>query len=67
MLKNLHRIIKIAQRLGIGGTDVCICPKCGTEVPHRRGVPCSLIKCPKCGTPMVGKEMPHGLGQGAKT
>lgn len=43
-------------RLGDGGIDVCVCLKCGTEVTHKKGVPCSDIKCPDCGTSMVGKE-----------
>jgi len=39
------------------GSDTCVCPKCGNEVPHaRRGVPCSSIRCPKCGTPMKGRK-----------
>ena len=39
------------------GSNKCVCPKCGKEVPHgKRGTPCSQIKCPKCGTPMVGRK-----------
>jgi len=44
------------ERQGIGGTDICICPKCGHEEKHERNVPCAEIKCPECGTSMVGKE-----------
>ncbi|HIJ39475.1 MAG TPA: PDZ domain-containing protein [Deltaproteobacteria bacterium] len=33
----------------------CICPKCGTTVPHVRGTACYTIPCPKCGTLMVGE------------
>lgn len=40
---------------GAGGTDNCVCPKCGAESAHVRGTPCNQIKCPKCGTPMQGK------------
>lgn len=36
---------------GVGG--VCVCPKCGHEVPHQVGVPCYNVKCPKCGATMV--------------
>jgi len=43
-------------RVGDGGTDVCVCPNCGYEEPHEKGVPCNQKKCPKCGTPMVGKR-----------
>lgn len=39
------------------GSSVCICPKCGKEIPHaRRGVPCTEVKCPVCGTLMKGKK-----------
>nr|WCC90959.1 magnetosome protein MamT-greigite [Desulfobacteraceae bacterium] len=31
----------------------CICPICGTTVPHERGTACYTIPCPKCSTLMV--------------
>lgn len=37
-----------------GGTDVCVCPKCGETTKHKRGTPCNKTKCPKCGAPMQG-------------
>ncbi len=40
---------------GLGGSEVCECPKCGHEEPHKRGIPCTEVKCPKCGTPLRGK------------
>ena len=43
-----------------GGTGVCVCPKCKTEVKHKRGTPCVESKCPKCGAAMVGKEKEGG-------
>jgi len=27
----------------------CICPNCGTKLPHELGVSCSQLTCPKCG------------------
>ena len=33
----------------------CICPKCGTTVPHVRGTACYTIPCPRCNTLMVGE------------
>jgi len=39
---------------GLGGTEECVCPKCGEKVSHTRGVPCTQTKCPKCGNPMAG-------------
>lgn len=44
------------DRQGVGGTDICVCPKCGHEEKHERNVPCAEMKCPKCGTKMIGKE-----------
>ena len=41
-------------RRRIGGTSFCVCPNCGYKTKHKRGVPCSSIKCPKCGSPMAG-------------
>ena len=52
------------EGLGIGGTDVCICPKCDYETGHQRGIPCSDVFCPHCNIPLMGKEMPHGKGKG---
>ncbi|MCL5017154.1 MAG: cation diffusion facilitator family transporter [Patescibacteria group bacterium] len=34
---------------GKGPGGKCVCPKCGYEVEHKAGVPCSSLKCPKCG------------------
>ena len=36
---------------GPGG--VCKCIKCGHEVPHQRGIPCSQTTCPKCSSLMT--------------
>jgi len=35
------------HKMGKGGS--CICPRCRTEIPHRRGNPCNNQHCPKCG------------------
>ena len=37
---------------GAGPGGDCICPSCGTEVPHQAGVPCIEKRCPRCGTGM---------------
>lgn len=36
-----------------GQEGECICPKCGTKISHKRGIPCLKERCPKCGSPMV--------------
>jgi hypothetical protein len=33
----------------------CICPGCGYETGHERGVPCSSVKCNKCGVSLTRK------------
>jgi hypothetical protein len=38
---------------GLGPGGECVCPNCGTKVPHKRGVPCYSHKCPQCGSSMV--------------
>ena len=40
---------------GDGGTDTCVCPKCGYKSKHEKGTACSEIKCPKCGASMTGE------------
>ena len=41
------------NRPGAGPSGNCLCPSCGTEIPHQAGVPCSDLSCPKCGAKMV--------------
>lgn len=36
---------------GTGGS--CVCPKCGTTLPHGRGKPCTQTPCPSCGAMMT--------------
>ncbi len=38
---------------GMGSGGGCICPQCGTKVPHKRGAPCTSENCPKCGSVMT--------------
>ncbi len=39
--------------------DICICPKCDYEQPHKFGVPCKSEICPVCGHNMLKKIMPQ--------
>jgi len=45
--------IKDAQ--GKGPEGFCICPKCGYKKTHKKGTPCSTIKCPKCNINLTRK------------
>jgi hypothetical protein len=38
---------------GLGPGGECVCLNCDTRLPHKRGVPCSEMKCPKCGINMT--------------
>jgi uncharacterized protein len=43
------------QRNNLGFKE-CICKKCGHKESHKRGIPCSQVKCPKCETSMNGEN-----------
>lgn len=43
-------------RQGDAGATTCVCPKCGHELEHNRGIPCTEVKCPECGATMEGKD-----------
>jgi hypothetical protein len=50
------------QRLGrMGGPNAagpggyCVCPQCGHQEPHERGIPCNQRQCPKCGASLTRK------------
>ena len=42
-----------------GYNNICICPNCGFELPHRFGCPCKEEICPKCNHNMVRKGTPN--------
>lgn len=37
----------------VGVPENCICPQCGTVIPHKIGVPCFQTACPNCGSAMT--------------
>jgi len=41
------------EKAGPGG--FCVCPKCGKKIKHKRGIPCSTIKCSKCNINLTRK------------
>ncbi|MFO7792078.1 MAG: hypothetical protein R6W73_03740 [Candidatus Saliniplasma sp.] len=38
---------------GLGPGGNCVCPNCGHEEEHQRGVPCYEKTCPECGSKMT--------------
>lgn len=52
-------------RQGIGGTDTCVCPECGSTAEHDRDTPCSETKCPECGAAMTGAHAAKSKTEGA--
>ena len=42
---------------GLGPQGKCVCPDCGTEIAHQRGIPCYEQTCPECGSTMVRAEL----------
>jgi|UniRef100_A0A7V6A4P4 predicted Fe-Mo cluster-binding NifX family protein len=32
---------------------ICICPECGHQQSHERGIPCHQVHCPRCGQRLV--------------
>jgi len=39
---------EVQNARGQGPGGICVCPKCGYEVSHQRGIPCSALQCPSC-------------------
>lgn len=42
---------------GLGPEGKCVCPDCGNEINHQRGIPCYEQTCPECGSSMVRAEL----------
>jgi hypothetical protein len=41
------------NRPSTGPSGNCVCPGCGTTIPHQAGVPRYNLSCPKCGAKMI--------------
>jgi hypothetical protein len=49
------------KKSGAGPGGTCVCPACGTKVPHAAGEPCTNLYCPACGSQMIRSGL-SGLG-----
>ena len=45
------------RNAGLGPEGKCVCPECGTEIAHQRGIPCYEQTCPECGSKLTRKEL----------
>jgi len=41
---------------GDGGAKYCVCPDCSYSAKHKKGEPCTKLKCPKCGATLKGSD-----------
>ena len=48
---------KIPEAEGLGPKGYCVCEKCSYKIKHKRGTPCSTIKCPKCNIPLKREQI----------
>ena len=41
------------RRINQSQFGVCVCSQCNYSITHKRGVPCSTVRCPKCNIPLT--------------
>ncbi len=46
---------EIKRAEGKGPNGQCVCPRCSYAVTHKRGTPCSSLRCPHCNIPLNRK------------
>ena len=39
---------EVQEAAGKGPSGYCVCSHCGYKISHKRGIPCSTLKCPTC-------------------
>ena len=49
----------VKRRYEMGAGGLCVCPKCGEKMAHRRGIPCQEERCPGCGAKMLREGSYH--------
>jgi hypothetical protein len=48
-----QRLGRMGGSLAAGPGGSCVCPRCGRQEPHERGIPCAQKQCPTCGVAMT--------------
>lgn len=56
---NYQQTFQTAEESLTRCTDICSCPACGFETPHKFGCPCKDEICPQCGNHLIRKGVPH--------
>lgn len=48
-------VLAVCDSIPTERPDICLCPTCGREFPHIKGVPCRNSICPDCNEPLQRK------------
>lgn len=48
-------IRSLCDTLATDRPDICVCPECNAELPHKKGEPCRENLCPHCGASLKRK------------
>jgi len=51
--------MKTERRHDMGQGGYCVCPKCDTKTPHRKGIPCQDEQCPECDAKLLREGSHH--------
>jgi len=49
----------VQRRHDMGAGGHCVCPQCGEQTVHHRGIPCQEEHCPECGAKMLREGSYH--------
>lgn len=51
------------RRMNQSQSAVCVCPQCNYSITHKRGVPCTTLRCPKCNVPLTRQVSSENASQ----
>jgi uncharacterized protein len=61
LFRNYQQLSEETEESWTRCSDICICPVCGFEMPHRLGYPCKDEICPECGKNMIRKAISKNI------